>query len=98
MHKHSLLCYEKITTRSDLSKSKLTVISDHIFLYKAMCCNKCENGGLTIVNVEGVCGCKCPSGLKGDDCSQLDTSHCTYTYFTSFSCTIDIIIEIIGHS
>ena len=39
-----------------------------------MCFNKCENGGMTIVNEEDVCGCKCPTGLKGDDCSQLDTS------------------------
>nr|XP_022297760.1 blastula protease 10-like [Crassostrea virginica] len=40
----------------------------------AMCFNKCENGGRTIVNEEDVCGCKCPTGLKGDDCSQLDTN------------------------
>lgn len=45
-----------------------------------MCFNKCENGGMAVVNEEDVCGCKCPTGLKGDDCSQLDTSLCMYTY------------------
>ena len=49
-----------------------------------MCFNKCENGGMTIVNEEDVCGYKCPTGLKGDDFSQLDTSLCMYTYSCYF--------------
>nr|XP_022309440.1 blastula protease 10-like [Crassostrea virginica] len=38
------------------------------------CTNKCQNGGIVIVDKDNKCGCKCPTGLKGDDCSQLDTS------------------------
>ncbi|XP_061190296.1 blastula protease 10-like [Saccostrea echinata] len=39
----------------------------------ADCTNKCENGGV-VMKGDGTCGCKCPSGLKGADCSELDTS------------------------
>lgn len=39
------------------------------------CTNKCQNGGFSIKPVGGVCQCKCPSGLKGDNCEEVDTSN-----------------------
>lgn len=39
----------------------------------ADCTNTCQNGGVVTKGSSG-CSCKCPSGLKGSDCSQLDTS------------------------
>lgn len=42
-------------------------------LYPADCTNTCQNGGVVTKGSSG-CSCKCPSGLKGSDCSQLDTS------------------------
>lgn len=39
----------------------------------ASCTNVCKNGGV-LKQSNSVCSCACPSGLKGSDCSQLDTS------------------------
>ncbi|XP_061183357.1 uncharacterized protein LOC133191626 [Saccostrea echinata] len=39
----------------------------------ASCSNTCLNGGVAKQS-SGVCGCACPSGTKGVDCGQLDTS------------------------
>ncbi|XP_061196679.1 MAM and LDL-receptor class A domain-containing protein 2-like [Saccostrea echinata] len=35
----------------------------------------CSNGGFAKMNYLGVCSCECPDGLKGSDCSELDTSN-----------------------
>lgn len=39
------------------------------------CTNKCQHGGFPIKPVGGTCKCKCPSGLKGDSCEEVDTSN-----------------------
>uniref|UniRef100_K1PBI1 Metalloendopeptidase n=1 Tax=Magallana gigas TaxID=29159 RepID=K1PBI1_MAGGI len=39
----------------------------------ASCTNVCKNGGV-VKKSNSVCSCSCPPGLKGPDCSQLDTS------------------------
>ncbi|XP_065928917.1 uncharacterized protein [Magallana gigas] len=39
----------------------------------ASCTNVCKNGGV-VKKSNSVCSCTCPPGLKGSDCSQLDTS------------------------
>ncbi|XP_062601657.1 blastula protease 10-like, partial [Saccostrea cucullata] len=62
----------------------ITNKKDHLSLYDigeinsayrctADCFNQCENGGV-LTKENGQCRCKCPSGLKGEDCSELDTS------------------------
>lgn len=38
------------------------------------CTNRCQNGGFPIKPVGGNCQCHCPSGLKGDNCEDVDTS------------------------
>lgn len=43
--------------------------------YVEGCTNKCQHGGFPIKPVGGTCKCKCPSGLKGDSCEEVDTSN-----------------------
>nr|XP_022309346.1 uncharacterized protein LOC111115062 [Crassostrea virginica] len=38
------------------------------------CTIQCQNGGFPIKPLSGICKCKCPSGLKGDYCEQVEKS------------------------
>ncbi|XP_061190291.1 blastula protease 10-like [Saccostrea echinata] len=59
------------------TKSSLTIYDigeiNSAYQCTASCTNKCENGGV-VIKGDGNCGCKCPPGLKGADCSELDTT------------------------
>lgn len=49
-------------------------IKQNVF-YVEGCTNKCKHGGFPIKPVGGNCKCKCPPGLKGDNCDEVDTSN-----------------------
>lgn len=52
---------------------RLSTVWFFLYMYTADCTNTCKNGGVVTKGSSG-CSCKCPSGLKGSDCSELDTS------------------------
>ena len=46
--------------------------------FSESCTIQCQNGGFPIKPLSGICKCKCPSGLKGDYCEQVEKSASNY--------------------
>lgn len=70
-------------TDKEVKPSIYTFVSETVPMYNTTffsesCTIQCQNGGFPIKPLSGSCKCKCPSGLKGDYCEQVEKSASNY--------------------